>query len=228
MVTSDMRCYYENTIQPIFEEIFQAIDKVDDGLEKKFARIVLFSFCRNTMAAIELINKANCTDAFAMTLRLLMEISADAEFVSNNPSNIKDLANSITSLMVSVNGAATFADVAKKANSIYLKNANGEKSRTQDRINESYRGGRFKNLYMYYCCYTHFNIAATLWTAKRQHIGDKSVILHSMYMFSFYPDIFKKLVVSLGNITGSQELIQYDCIKMKDAVNQLIALNITN
>lgn len=228
MATFDLRHYYESSIQPIFTEIFQAIDRVEDGLEKEFAIIVFFAFCRNTMAAIELINKDNCTDAFAMTLRLLMEISADTEFVSNNPSNIKWLANSIASLAGSINETTTFANVAEMANNIYLKNSDGKKSRTQDRINESYGGDHFRNLYMYYCCYTHFNITATLWTAKRKHTGDKSVTSHSMYLFNFYPAIFKKLVVSLGNITGSQELTQYDFIKMEDAVKRLVAPNMAN
>lgn len=226
MYSSDMQYYYNNGLKPLFDEIFKKVDLANDELAKGYVAIALFAFCRNTMALIELINKDNCTDSFVATLRLLMEISADVEFVSKNISNLNRLANGVMDINKRIYaGDLSIAEAAKMANDLRLKNPDGSNSDTTKRVKKAYNDVRFNNLYTYYCCYSHFNVAATIWTATRKQLGGDAVVKHSLYIFSFYSDIFYKLIQAIGVIIEDSELKKYDRERVDKVVKWLIDSN---
>lgn len=224
-----MQYYYNNGIKPLFDEIFQKVSLAKDGLAKEYVTIALFAFCRNTMSLVELINKDNCTDSFAATLRLLMEISADVEFVSKNTSNLDQLADGVMDINKRIDaGSLSFAEAAKMANGLHLTNSDGSTSKTTKRVEEAYSEKRFNGLYTYYCCYSHFNVAATIWTATRKHLSGDTVVKHSLYIFSFYADIFSKLIQAIGSIIDDDDLRKYNRGKVDKAVKWLIDSNTNN
>lgn len=224
-----MQYYYNSGIKPLFDEIIQKVNSTKNNLAKEYSNIALFAFCRNTMSLLEIINKDNCTDSFAATMRLLMEISADVEFVSRNPFNLEQLADRVMKINKQIDAVdLTFAEAAKMASDLHLIKADGKESTTTERINEAYGDKRSSKLYAYYCCYSHFNIAATIWTATRKQLGGDKVIAHSLYIFSFYADIFDKLVKAIGTIIDNNELKNYDRGRIDEVVKWLLNSNTKN
>lgn len=229
MGSSNMQYYYNRGIKPLFDEIIQKVNSTKDNLAKEFTKIALFAFCRNTMSLLEIINKDNCTDSFAATMRLLMEISADVEFISKNPSNLIQLADGIEKINKRIDADnLTLVEAAKMANGLRLTKADGKESKTIERINEAYGNEGCSELYVYYCCYSHFNVAATIWTATRKQLGGDKVIAHSLYIFSFYADIFDKLVKAIGTIINNNELKDYDRGRINEVVKWLLNSNTKN
>ena len=217
--------YYNKNVEPIFLEIKCFINELDGGVEKELIAISWSSFYRNSIALFELLNKTNLTDQFAMTLRLLMENSADVNFVKEYPNNITSLVKSVNKAARKLDNNKTFADAAKIARDIYLLDSLGKAVGPEERVEKVYKESRFEKLYDYYCCYTHFNILATIWTAKRIQMGDATIAAHSMYLMGFYPDMFEKLIKAYGEIANSDKLREYNFEKMREVIKVLIVSN---
>ena len=218
--------YFKNSLDPIFKEVTELFIKEKERPEKLITSISWSSFYRNSLALFEVLGQANCTDQFAMTLRLLMEISADMHYIEKNRNNIDTLTDNLNHAMHKVIlDKISYADVAKIAKGLHIYNSKGEETHTIDRIDFCYNEKRFKSLYDYYCCYSHYNTLASVFSVGRSHNGDKSILRHSMYLLSFYVDIFEKEIIACGKILNNQKLVNYNFAKIKNAIDRLIIPN---
>ena len=168
-----------------------------------------------------------------------INIGDDKHQISNVPKIISGSTPDVTNFLASIYqsvleqpvviaSSIKVAEAAKMANGLQLTNSDGSTSKTTKRVEEAYSEERFNELYTYYCCYSHFNVAATIWTATRKHLGGDTVVKHSLYIFSFYADIFSKLIQAIGSIIDDDDLRKYNRDKVDKAVKWLIDSNTNN
>jgi len=157
-------------------------------------------------------------------MRLLLEISADVNFIKHYPENIPELIKKQEEVVnkQSAQSKYTYRDAISDAGEMRLyKYKNGKLDislGSKGRIELTYKrryGDEQKEVaskaYDLLCIYSHFNHAATIWEGNKS--GSKNLdeaLQDSLYLFRFYPLFLHCMVSGVGELLKIDELINYN------------------
>ncbi len=221
---TDINGWYTETLAPIFGEISKIMAREGEKNDVD----LLFGhwwaiFVKNTVALLELIPQFNQSYQINMTIRLLMEMAADVEFMDKNRANIKrhnarfdDISNEAERL-----GGMTYGQLAVRGKNFHMFHYDGDKkleeANTTQRVKEAYSKADF-NFYDYLSCFTHLNHLGMMYDlniSKPERINE--ALRDRIYLIQFYPTIFEKEVHAIGNLCEIEELKNYDCNSVRKA-----------
>ena len=220
--------WYQEYLAPIFKDINTIL--VQQG-EKNDVDILFGHwwaiFLKNSMALFELTTGLNYSYQINMTIRLLMEMSADMEFISKNRGNIdrhKYRFDKISRKAERLNGM-TYEELAKEGKNFHLFRYNGENKGeevgTIDRVKEAY-GARDYSFYEYLSCFTHFNYLGVMYDLNlSQSHKLPEMLKERIYFLQFYPVIFEKEIHAIGDLCSIKELKDYNCIQIRKVFSDL-------
>lgn len=160
---------------------------------------------------------------FAMTTRLLLEISTDLAFISNNRCNIPLLNKAQQEIQRKQQDNSTYShrSAAKDAvDKFHLQTEIvGKNVKTEARIELVEDREILADLYAELCAASHFNHMQTIWEGNKK--TEKEYFKNLAYLLAFYPLFFNMTIKAIGEITEDTSLLGYDNKKMENALDQL-------
>lgn len=220
--------WYRENLAPIFKEINVILAQQGDQNDAD----ILFGhwwaiFLKNSMALVELLPGRNYSYQMNMTIRLLMEMATDIEFMNKNRGNIsrhKYRFDKISRKAKRLNGM-TYEQLAKEGKNFHLFRYDGEERgeevETTERVREAYNPKDY-SFYEYLSCFTHFNYLGMMYDLNLSQPNKISESLQErMYFLQFYPVIFEKVIHSIGDLCNIDDLRNYDCGKIRKVLAKL-------
>lgn len=219
--------WYKNELAPIFNEV----NGIVIGEADRQNADILFGhwwaiFYKNSLALFELISGAHYSYQIAMTMRWLMEVAADIDFVVRNPRNIEKLKFQHRKLINKNKDRLTYAELAEAAKKFRLYQTKdgkcyGDATKTVDRINEAYDDDG-QTFYNYLNCFSHFNYLGVMYDLNLNWIPNAPMSLKErVHLVQFYPLVFEMMVQSIGRLCNISKLESYDCSKLEKVIHSL-------
>ncbi len=220
----DFKEWFLENLDPIYQEVNDIIGSKlnDNNVISSWWAI----FYQNSLALFEMIFASpNYSNQIIMTLRLLMEIASDVEFVSKNPENIPKLQKRYSDLCANFK-TMTYGEVGTESRKFRLYHfKNGKKKgnaiTTEERIIEAYNedGVLF---YYYLNGFSHFNHFGIMYGMDlRFNQGAPNMIKERLHLLKFYPAAYGKIIWAIGAIANVEELKKYNPRKMVETVMRL-------
>ena len=150
--TKDIRVWYEKHLQPILVDVEHELKQCED----KLPCCAWQEFGRNSFALFELLNKANCTNQYMMTLRLLYEMVADLFFFYKNNKMQECDGWLVRVAKCQKDSTKTPEDIMKIISGFRVDGG----LKPEERVAEVFNN---KSTYAYLSCFGHFNIMGVLW-----------------------------------------------------------------
>ena len=184
-------------------------------------------FFKNSLALFQQLTGVVYSSQINMTLRLLMEMSADVEFINKNRMNIEGQKKRHNKIIRKAEqlGGLTYKQLADEGKNFHLFRYNGrqrgEEVKTTMRVKEAYNAEDY-SFYEYLSCFTHFNYLGIMYdlnlSLKPQSPESVEERLRSL---RFYSKIFEKEVSAMGDLCNIDEVKNYDCTKLHNLLEEL-------
>ncbi len=224
--TLDTKAWFETILRPELDKVDKLImSKATNSDEETVVKYWWNAFYQNTFCLCYLVARKDFHYQVAMTMRLLVEISADVNFIKRYPQNIPKLVGYHTKMQKKqqANPKYSYRDAIADAGGIklykYDKKGKPVFIKTEDRVGVAYDkkyGGDLKEtisqIYSLLCIYSHFNHLATIWEGNKRGRDNKQnqALQDNLYLFQFYPLLFHCLVSDVGELLSVEELVNYD------------------
>lgn len=207
---------------PVFANIFDALK--ENEADELFYYIAV-SFDKNSIAMFESVKGVLRSYLLAQSMRLLMEIEADMDFIIDNPNNISRLKKKADKLYSDCrSGKKKWAETICEAGNIFLLNEDARDANrdTKGRVEKLFD----KKMYGFYCAYSHFNIYAVCDDAQNVSSFDEPYFMKAnrqkAEILKYYPVILGKFIDSLNRVLKDGKKIQYDSAKFEDEYEKLL------
>lgn len=220
-----MSTWYEVNIKPVFEQARQAIvieleetGKLDIEFGYWWA-----SYIKNSVIFFELMMIDKYSNQSSFSMRLLMEISADALFMSEYPENISESREQYLAKLdaFKMKSYVAFSQMAEGFRLYeYDNGVRGKCARTIDRIKRTF-GKDGLCFYKYLCCYTHLNYVGIIKDIDIS-IEKKGELDYRLQFTKYYSESFTAMVRAAEKLSGENDLFsKIDVGKIKTAIFNL-------
>lgn len=220
--------WYSDNLKPIFDEVNVTFATQN---AKSNANILFgywwIVFLKNSMALLEMITGVNYSNQINMTIRLLMEMAADMEFINKNRENITRHKNRFDKLSAKAkhSNGLTYGELAKEGKNFHLFRYNngykGEEVNTTTRVKEAYTTDGYL-FYEYLSCFTHFNYLGVMYDLDlNQPQNLPNSLRERIHFLQFYPTIFEKELRAIGDLCSIDELKNYNCANVRKVFAEL-------
>jgi len=168
------------------------------------------SFSKNSIAMFESLKGLLRSYPVAQSMRLLIEFTADTDFLIKNPSNIPRLKKATEKCNDDfVDEKRTWEESIQRSGNMHLFDDDSkEEVYTKDRVERVFD----KKLYSFYCAYSHFNLYAicddVINTNSMQDI--KRSNCQKALLIRYYPKVLEKFIDSLNIVLAKEYKISYD------------------
>ena len=215
---------FEKHFLPILHKFFSELKEAGD---KNSADIVfgywVSLFYRNSLVLFDNCSKALFLSQSLFTIRLLLEIAADASYINKYPENLKSFKEIHDSFREKNFDPETMHLEINKYR-IYKYKANGkiEKTSSRDRIQAAF-GTDVLNKYDYLCGFTHLNYQGCLMDinySMEGNIGSFELLLPCLKLYS---QAFMVMVKSIGKLCSIDSFSEFD----EQKINRLIEATIS-
>ncbi len=218
-----MQGWYKNNIFPIFEQARGAIIPLGkaDKLIPEFG-YWWAAYIKNSVILLELMLIDKYSNQSAFTMRILMEISADVMFMSQNKDNVDTFRKHYVFDPDKIK-KSTYQDFVKISDKLVLKdNKTNEATTTKDRIKRVF-GNEGLKYYKYLCCYTHLNYLGVIKDIDYS-IDKNNSMDYRLEFVKYYPDTFVAMVRAAENFSGENDLFdKIDAKRLKTIILDLVS-----
>ena len=215
-----IRKWVNEVLLPFFCEYERKITA--DKSEELF-RNIWVCFAKNSNVAFELLLSRDTSYQVAQTMRLLVELTADASFIVSHKENVNHLkseANIIIKKYELENDKEKWREYIAEAGNICLeindrpahKNGYG----TEKRVEAVFGDG----FYTFYSCYSYMNIFTLRDDAKRL-ADDSFVSAQHWELIRDYPIILEKFIHIISEAINDGSLAKMDCSELTDGFNEI-------
>ncbi len=220
--------WQEENLVPILVEVSSILAKQGDKNDAD----ILFAhwwaiFFKNSLALFQQLTGIVYSNQINMTLRLLMEISADTEFINKNRMNIEKHKYRHKKVLDKAKrlGGLTYEQLANEGKNFHLfrydGKRRGEEVKTTMRVKEAYSAEDF-SFYEYLSCFTHFNYLGIMYDLNLSLKPHSPESMEERFRsLQFYPKIFEKEVRAIGDLCGIDEVRNYNCTKLRNLLEEL-------
>ncbi|MBR3319423.1 hypothetical protein IKG06_02875 [Candidatus Saccharibacteria bacterium] len=218
-----MEGWYKNNIFPIFEQARGVIIPLGkaDKLIPEFG-YWWATYIKNSVILLELMLIDKYSNQSAFTMRMLMEISADVLFMSQNQSNVDTFREYYVYDPEKIKDS-TYQDFVDVADKLILKDdERHKKTTTTDRIKIAF-GSEGLKYYKYLCCYTHLNYIGVIKDIDFS-IDRNSSMDYRLEFVKYYPDTFMAMIRAAENFSGENDLFdKVDTKKLRTVISDLVS-----
>lgn len=218
-----MQGWYKNNIFPIFEQASGAIIPLGkaDKLIPEFG-YWWTTYIKNSVILLELMLIDKYSNQSAFTMRMLMEISADVLFMSQNQNNV-DVFREYYVYDPDKIKNSTYQDFVNVADKLVLKDdEKHQKTTTMDRVKIAF-GSEGLKYYKYLCCYTHLNYIGVIKDIDYS-IDKNNSMDYRLEFVKCYPDTFIAMVRAAENFSGENDLFnKIDTKRLKTVISDLVS-----
>ena len=218
-----MKGWHKNNIFPIFEQARGVIIPLckADKLIPEFG-YWWATYIKNSVILLELMLIDKYSNQSAFTMRMLMEISADVLFMSQNKDNIDTFRKHYIYNPDKIKNS-TYQDFIKISDRLILKdNKTHEKTTTMDRVKKAF-GNEGLKYYKYLCCYTHLNYIGVIKDIDYS-IDKNSSMNYRLEFVKYYPDTFIAMIRAAENFSGENNLFdKVDTKRLRTVISDLIS-----
>lgn len=186
-------------------------------------------FMKNSCSMFSLILQVGMSYQVVQTMRLLIELTADMNFIVNHPENIRHLKKEVNRLIKkceSETDGSKWRDFIIDAGKISLivgdKLAGAVGFGTKKRVEEVYGCG----FYDFYSSYAHVNLFALRDDVCRYAAGDDFIAVQRWELIKDYPLVLEKFIHIIGGAAKNEDLAKLDCSMFKNSFNALFKDNI--
>lgn len=218
-----MEGWYKNNIFPIFEQARGVIIPLGkaDKLIPEFG-YWWATYIKNSVILLELMLIDKYSNQSAFTMRMLMEISADVLFMSQNQSNVDTFREYYVYDPEKIKDS-TYQDFVDVADKLILKDdERHKKTTTTDRIEIAF-GSEGLKYYKYLCCYTHLNYIGVIKDIDFS-IDRNSSMDYRLEFVKYYPDTFMAMIRAAENFSGENDLFdKVDIKRLRTVISDLVS-----
>ena len=218
-----MQGWYKNNIFPIFEQASGVIIPLGkaDKLIPEFG-YWWTTYIKNSVILLELMLIDKYSNQSAFTMRMLMEISADVLFMSQNQNNV-DVFREYYVYDPDKIKNSTYQDFVNVADKLVLKDGEKhQKTTTMDRVKIAF-GSEGLKYYKYLCCYTHLNYIGVIKDIDYS-IDKNNSMDYRLEFVKYYPDTFVAMVRAAENFSGENNLFNIiDTKRLKTVISDLVS-----
>lgn len=218
-----MEGWYKNNIFPIFEQARGVIIPLGkaDKLIPEFG-YWWATYIKNSVILLELMLIDKYSNQSAFTMRMLMEISADVLFMSQNQSNVDTFREYYVYDPEKIKDS-TYQDFVDVADKLILKDdERHKKTTTTDRIEIAF-GSEGLKYYKYLCCYTHLNYIGVIKDIDFS-IDRNSSMDYRLEFVKYYPDTFMAMIRAAENFSGENDLFdKVDTKRLRTVISDLVS-----
>lgn len=218
-----MEGWYKNNIFPIFEQARGVIIPLGkaDKLIPEFG-YWWATYIKNSVILLELMLIDKYSNQSAFTMRMLMEISADVLFMSQNKDNIDAFRKHYIYDPDKIKNS-TYQDFIKISDKLILKDdETHEKTTTMDRVKKAF-GNEGLKYYKYLCCYTHLNYIGVIKDIDYS-IDKNSSMNYRLEFVKYYPDTFIAMIRAAENFSGENNLFdKVDTKRLRTVISDLVS-----
>lgn len=218
-----MQGWYKNNIFPIFEQASGVIIPLGkaDKLIPEFG-YWWTTYIKNSVILLELMLIDKYSNQSAFTMRILMEISTDVLFMSQNEGNVDIFRNHYVFDPDKIKNS-TYQDFVKISDKLILKDdKTNKKTITTDRIKLAF-GNEGLKYYKYLCCYTHLNYLGVIKDIDYS-IDKNSSMDYRLEFIKYYPDTFVAMIRAAENFSGENDLLdKIDTKRLKTVISDLVS-----
>lgn len=189
----------------------------------------LFScFMKNSCAIFSLVLQVGMSYQVVQTMRLLIELVADINFVIKHPENINHLKRKTNKLIKKCEHESDgtrwrefIADAGKISLVIEGKLVGDAGFGTTKRVEEVFG----KGFYDFYSSYSHANVFALRDDVQRFVSGDDFVAVQRWELIKDYPLVLEKFIHVMGEAAVDEALAGLDCSAFTKSFSGLFAEN---
>lgn len=198
---------FNRYLWPILEQIFlepndNSIQVRDDYSNHGFGCWCAL-FCRNSMVLFSSCSQSIEVSQTLFTMRFIMEIAADFNFISKYPDNLPRFRNIYKKYQD--NKISSYIDFVPEINRYRLckYNEDGKKAdtSTMDRISECF-GENGIEIYKFLCGFTHLNYIGGILDMRFAGSGNLNAFRFVLPVLKMYPDCLEIMAKSAFLITG--------------------------
>ena len=218
-----MEGWYKNNIFPIFEQARGVIIPLGkaDKLIPEFG-YWWATYIKNSVILLELMLIDKYSNQSAFTMRMLMEISADVLFMSQNKNNIDAFRKHYIYDPDKIKNS-TYQDFIKISDKLILKDdETHKKTTTMDRVKKAF-GNEGLKYYKYLCCYTHLNYIGVIKDIDYS-IDKNSSMNYRLEFVKYYPDTFIAMIRAAENFSGENNLFdKVDTKRLRTVISDFVS-----
>lgn len=215
--------FLDHRLTPELDKIGQIIDSSKTSKGKDVCLNYWRVFLDNIYVLSNLLLTKKGTYQLASTMRYLMETSAELYFIANNTDNIDSLfSKTIDIEKERSQGLLDYRKATDKAQGLRVtcskcKEAPGPRKKVYVAFSKY---ERVKEMYDYFCIYTHPNYLGIVWNNKRSCIEQEQLKEH-LYIYGFLYYSLEITTHSVGKICHNDELINYDIAPVKNLCEEM-------
>ena len=199
--------WYNEYLQPIF---FDVVEKLGNSDVDMVFHHIAHSYIKNTVALLESISGHLRSYPVAQGMRLLIEFESDMDFLAKNPNNLPRLKKKVNKYRSDfIDEKKSWKETIIMSGNIHMiDDVSGEEVRTKDRVERVFD----KDIYSFYCAYSHFNLYAICDDDENvQSFGDiRKANCQKASLIEYYPVILNKFIESLNLVLGEECSVTYD------------------
>lgn len=227
-----------NEINPLFKQSLQTwyITNILPALSQAGAIIVSLGkneklieefgywwaeYAKNSVILFEMMLVDKYSNQSAFTMRVIMEIAADALFISGNKNNLDEFRKYYVLNPERIKNCS-YRDFIKLSDKLILRDSlTGKKVVTTGRIKMVY-GSDGLDYYKYLCCYTHLNYLGVIKDIDTS-ISKEGEMDFRLEFIKYYPNTFTAMIRAAEKFSEENDLFEkIDIKKMKEAISELI------
>lgn len=181
-------------------------------------------FMKNSCSMFSLIPQVGMSYQVVQTMRLLIEVTADMNFIVKYPENIKHLKKEVNRLIKKCEhetDGSKWRDFIIGTGKMSLivgdKLASVTGFGTKKRVEEVFGCG----FYDFYSSYAHVNLFALRDDVCRFVAGDDFIAVQRWELIKDYPLVLEKFIHIIGKAANDKELAEMDCSMFLNGFNAL-------
>ena len=217
-----MRGWHKTNLLPIYD---QAKNVIGD-LRKKDKLLPEYgywwtSYVKNSMILFEIMMIDKYSNQSAFTMRILMEISADVLFMSEQQENVVKFRKYYIDEPKKIKNCS-YSDFVTISNKLRMFDYEaGREIKTRERIKLAF-GKDGVEFYDYLCCYTHLNYIGVIKDIDTA-IDKDDELNYRLEFIKYYPETFTAMIRSIENFSGENDLFdKIDTKKMRRVITDLV------
>lgn len=221
MDNDGIKIWSDRHLSPVFANMVDAIKQSKADVMYYYIAV---SFSKNSIAMFEGLKGLLRSYTVAQSMRLLMEFTADMNFLINNPSNISRFKKDADKFRADViSGKRSWAESIQRAGNMhFFDEDSAQEVYTKDRVARVFN----KKLYDFYCAYSHFNLYAICDDAENVLYFDEEFVKRANYqkilLIEHYPMILRRFIDSLNIVLADDYKIKYDEKSFIKSYNSLL------
>lgn len=196
---NDIEQWWNECLEPIFQFVG---DQLKDVNNSNFYSYFFISFKKNSMPIFENLEYMSASYPIAQSLRLLMELTADLDFINEHPENLNHLQKEADKyLKKAQEKKLSWRECIISSGDIKLRV--GSTDITDEKLVKQYSTKKRvekvfgEKLYSFYSSFSHVNLFAICddaWTIKDK----QALLLRRAECMKEYPNILAKFLLVLG------------------------------